>query len=120
MRNIVIMVLAVTLIGIAGCAALDGFFGVQPDGAYKPEGSPADAAGSIGGLFLPILPGLLGGLGALYADIRRRKWRSVGKAVVGAIDEYKKGNMDIEKLINLLKKYQDEAGVRREVASLRQ
>lgn len=77
---------AILALALGGCALLDGFWGVQPDGSRDPA-APAGTVGSILGAVIPGGAAILSGVGGIYAALRARAWRKALEVTASTIEE---------------------------------
>lgn len=88
MTKFALSFLCIVVLAVAGCAALDHFFGVVPPGAGPtpgPGGAPSDTIGGLANQYLPyggVLMGVLGIARWFYTEIRKRQMDSMFKSVV--------------------------------------
>lgn len=82
----VLLVVSVLCFTVAGCSALDTFFGVDSSGVDKPGASPAEGVGSIGGLVHPAIPAVLGTMTTIWAGLRGKKYKDTLLAAINGIE----------------------------------
>ena len=125
MTRVAYLAVIVLALGLGGCAvvqgALDWVFGVSEEG--QDSDNPASVVGGILGTFVPWAGAAVTLAGGLYANLRRKHWVSVLGTVAKGINEARaqkdeNGKIDASKLVEILAKEQDKAGVRDDVRKI--
>ena len=106
-----------------GCAALDGFFGIDPaSGDFDTTGSIGDSAGGLASSFIPWLGAGITTLGGLYAHLRGRRYSSALASVVRGVhavraNKAENGSIKLTEaeLMRIFSAIQDADGTREEV-----
>ncbi len=118
----ILLIGALSLCALSGCAPLDTFFGVDESGTDKPGTAPSETVSAIGGGFLPWLPAVIGMLGGGYAEIRKRKYAKALTSTVSGLedifDSNKDGSISIEELKAALAMAHAKAGIQPFISSL--
>ena len=96
---------------LGGCAALDGLFGVKPDGTPDGTGGPAGTIGTILGMWIPGATAVVTGLGGLYAAIRGKRWKDAAVATFETIEAGATAGKSVSALKDDLKAAHEAAGV---------
>lgn len=127
-RMIFKVLLPILLIMLAGCAAADGFFGIDAAGNDTGGTAPSDTLGAVGGAFSPWVPTALGGIGWLYATIRGRRYKSAAHSLVNGV-AWVRENQDklksmtpeaVQELLSVLNDQQIEDGTYKAIKAMRE
>lgn len=96
---------------MSGCAFIDGIFGVK-GGVKQPGTSPAEAVGSVLGVWIPGAGALASALGGLWAAIRGRNWKRVALSTIETVEAGARAGKSVESLKNDLAIAHEKAGVK--------